>query len=125
MPQPMRVLSADTELKIDGYLCPAHVSTITGPRIYRFLAEDTCAQLAPHVELAGATVLEIYHDAALEAASDHPFKGNLDPQKFRDAIARYGAERGSRVRHAEAFEICEYGRRPPDGEIRELFPMLK
>lgn len=37
----------------------------------------------------------------------------------------YGAGRAAGVRHAEAFEICEYGRRPPDGEIRELFPMLK
>jgi len=51
-----------------------------------------------HFELAGATVLEIYHDAALEAASDHPFKGNLDPQKFRDAIARYGADKIALVR---------------------------
>lgn len=40
MPRPMGVLSADPELKIDGYLCPAHVSTITGPEIYRFLAEE-------------------------------------------------------------------------------------
>lgn len=40
MPQPMRVLSADPELKIDGYICPAHVSAITGPDAYRFLAEE-------------------------------------------------------------------------------------
>ncbi|ABB30366.1 hydrogenase expression/formation protein HypD [Geobacter metallireducens RCH3] len=40
MPKPMGVLSADPELKIDGYICPAHVSTITGPEIYRFLAEE-------------------------------------------------------------------------------------
>jgi hydrogenase expression/formation protein HypD len=40
MPRPMGVLSADPELKIDGYICPAHVSTITGPEIYRFLAEE-------------------------------------------------------------------------------------
>lgn len=51
-----------------------------------------------HFELAGATVLEIYHEAALEAASDHPFKGNLDPQKFLDAIARYGADKIALVR---------------------------
>ncbi|GLI38174.1 hydrogenase formation protein HypD [Geobacter hydrogenophilus] len=40
MPKPMGVLSADPDLKIDGYICPAHVSTITGPDIYRFLAEE-------------------------------------------------------------------------------------
>lgn len=37
----------------------------------------------------------------------------------------YGPQRGAAVRHAEAFEICEYGRRPADAEIRDLFPMLK
>ncbi len=51
-----------------------------------------------HFELAGAAVLELYHEAALEAASDHPFKGNLDPQKFLDAIERYGADKIALVR---------------------------
>jgi LmbE family N-acetylglucosaminyl deacetylase len=37
----------------------------------------------------------------------------------------YGAEKARSVQHAEAFEVCEYGRRPNDDEIRRLFPMLK
>ena len=36
----------------------------------------------------------------------------------------YGADKAARVKAAEAFELCEYGRRPSDGEIRRLFPML-
>lgn len=36
----------------------------------------------------------------------------------------YGAEKAGKIKHAEAFEICEYGRRPSDEEIRKLFPML-
>jgi hypothetical protein len=36
----------------------------------------------------------------------------------------YGAEKGKAVRHAEAFEICEYGTRPDDAKIRTLFPFL-
>lgn len=36
----------------------------------------------------------------------------------------YGAEKASKVKIAEAFEICEYGRRPSEEEIRKLFPML-
>ena len=36
----------------------------------------------------------------------------------------YGAERGSKVQHAEAFEVCEYGKQPTEAEIRALFPML-
>ncbi|MBI5445862.1 MAG: hydrogenase formation protein HypD [Deltaproteobacteria bacterium] len=40
IPIPMEVLSADPELGIDGYLCPAHVSTIIGADAYRPLAEE-------------------------------------------------------------------------------------
>jgi LmbE family N-acetylglucosaminyl deacetylase len=41
----------------------------------------------------------------------------------RAALARrYGADHASRVRHCEAFQICEYGRRPSAGELDEIFP---
>ncbi|MDH5380377.1 MAG: PIG-L family deacetylase [Cyclobacteriaceae bacterium] len=36
----------------------------------------------------------------------------------------YGKDKAKAVKHAEAFEICEYGRQPTDEEIRQLFPML-
>jgi LmbE family N-acetylglucosaminyl deacetylase len=39
-------------------------------------------------------------------------------------VKRYGAERGNVVRHAEAFEICEYGTRPDEATILKLFPFL-
>jgi hydrogenase expression/formation protein HypD len=39
MPVPMEILSADPELNIGGYLCPAHVSTVIGGRAYLPLAE--------------------------------------------------------------------------------------
>jgi hypothetical protein len=28
------------------------------------------------------------------------------------------------VRNAEAFELCEYGRRPDETELRRLFPFF-
>ncbi|QGY47369.1 PIG-L family deacetylase [Maribellus comscasis] len=37
----------------------------------------------------------------------------------------YGEDKSSSIKQAEAFEICEYGRRPSDNEIRELFPFFK
>lgn len=44
----------------------------------------------------------------------------------RQALIKwYGEERGKQAKYAEAFEICEYGSRPSDNEIRKLFPMLK
>lgn len=36
----------------------------------------------------------------------------------------YGTDIAATTSHAEAFEICEYGRQPDDAAIRELFPML-
>ena len=45
--------------------------------------------------------------------------------KYRDALVRwYGEEKGKAVKYAEAFEICEYGRRPTEADIRQLFPFL-
>ena len=41
--------------------------------------------------------------------------------RFRDRlIERYGKERGSKVRYAEAFELCEYGGKPDKNIIKEL-----
>src|SRR5258708_36391248 len=36
----------------------------------------------------------------------------------------YGPERAARVQGAESFELCEYGRRPKDDQLRKLFPMF-
>ncbi len=36
----------------------------------------------------------------------------------------YGREKASKIKYVEAFEICEYGRRPSKEDIRELFPFF-
>ncbi|NWF85536.1 MAG: PIG-L family deacetylase [Bryobacteraceae bacterium] len=42
---------------------------------------------------------------------------------YRDALVKfYGPDQGRKIRYAQAFEICEYGRRPSTGELRKLFP---
>lgn len=41
-----------------------------------------------------------------------------------DLVTLYGEERGRAVQYAEAFELCEYGRRPSGEELRELFPFF-
>lgn len=43
----------------------------------------------------------------------------------RNSLAKwYGDKKAEKVKHAEAFEFCEYGRRPSDEEVKFLFPML-
>ena len=43
-----------------------------------------------HMELNGAEIFEIFTEEALKITSTHPFKGNLDIQKLKDLIAKYG-----------------------------------
>jgi len=46
------------------------------------------------------------------------------PNRYRQKLIElYGEEAGQKVRYAEAFEVCEYGRRPSLDELRKLFPV--
>ena len=46
-----------------------------------------------------------------------------EANRFRESLVKwYGSEKGKKIEYAEAFEICEYGKRPSDAEIRLLFP---
>jgi tryptophanase len=51
-----------------------------------------------HIELVGGTVLEIYYDDALKTESTNPFKGNMDPQKLKNIIEKYGKDKVAFVR---------------------------
>jgi N-acetylglucosamine malate deacetylase 1 len=46
--------------------------------------------------------------------------------RFRSSLVEwYGADAAAKVKYAEAFEICEYGRRPDKAELKRLFPFFK
>ena len=47
--------------------------------------------------------------------------GRLGPEITAALQKRYGAE-AAKIRHAEAFELCEYGRRPQLEELQAMFP---
>jgi LmbE family N-acetylglucosaminyl deacetylase len=47
-------------------------------------------------------------------------------RRFRAKLAEfYGPDKAATVQHAEAFEICEYGRRPNQAELKKLFPFFE
>ncbi len=48
----------------------------------------------------------------------------ITPEVRKSLAKWYGADKGAKVTHAEAFEICEYGSQPDAKEIKRLFPML-
>ena len=41
-----------------------------------------------------------------------------------NCLKKWYGTTASNTKHAEGFEICEYGRQPSDEEIKKLFPML-
>ena len=43
--------------------------------------------------------------------------------KYRTRLIElYGKEKGSKIKYAEAFELCQYGRQPDMEELKRLFP---
>ncbi len=60
---------------------------------------------------------------AVRDGFDRRAAGTAD--RFRARLTDlYGADAGKAIRHAEAFEICEYGRQPGRDELRRLFPFF-
>jgi LmbE family N-acetylglucosaminyl deacetylase len=46
--------------------------------------------------------------------------------KYHQKLAElYGQDKAEKVKYAEAFELCEYGRRPSVEELKKLFPTPK
>jgi LmbE family N-acetylglucosaminyl deacetylase len=59
--------------------------------------------------------------AWLKRTRNHP----PNPAVRESLVKWYGPEKGNAAKFYEAFEICEYGARPDEARIRELFPMLR
>jgi LmbE family N-acetylglucosaminyl deacetylase len=54
----------------------------------------------------------------------HADRNRALARRFHAKLAEsVGPERADRVGFAEAFEVCEYGRRPDKDELRKLFPV--
>jgi len=62
--------------------------------------------------------------AARKAMTAKQRFGRINDASRAALVKYYGAEAAAKVEHAEAFEICEYGRRPDAAEIMRLFPFL-
>jgi len=62
--------------------------------------------------------------AEVRAGFERRFASIAD--KYREKLVElYGAERGARIRYAEAFQVTEYGRQPSAEELREMFPFVR
>ena len=117
IPIPMQVLSADPELRIDGYICPAHVSAIIGANAYRFLASEQhvpCvvtgfepADVMQGVEMLVRQVVEGRSEVEIEYSRAVKWEGNRKAQEvLAEVFIPYDAEwRGIGVIPGSGLEI--------------------
>ena len=52
------------------------------------------------------------------------YQPGITPEVREALIKWYGKDAGSKIRYAEAFEICEFGSYPDEEDILRLFPMI-
>ena len=50
--------------------------------------------------------------------------GQPIPEDMRAALRKWYGARADAVQDAEAFEVCEYGRKPSEADLRRLFPFF-
>lgn len=101
MPQPMRVLTADPELEIDGYICPAHVSAVIGAEAYRPLAEKF---RIPCV-VTGFEPLDMLRGIQLLARQ--VVEGRAEVENEYQRIVKPDGNRKAQQLLAEVFEACD------------------
>ncbi len=47
------------------------------------------------------------------------------PERYRGKLLElYGREKADKIKYVEAFEVCEYGRRPSKEDIKKFFPFF-
>jgi hypothetical protein len=51
--------------------------------------------------------------------------GSISADVRAALVKRLGEQKGAAVKYAEAFELCEYGRRPDQVDLARMFPFLQ
>ncbi len=98
MPPAMQALVQDHKIQIDGFLCPGHVSAITGSRIYEFLSRDyhmpcVVAGFEPLDILQGiCLLLSQIRSGEAQVENEYgravTYEGNLKAQRLMERVSR-------------------------------------
>lgn len=68
---------------------------------------------------------QVPNDPAARRAWLGERRGRGSAEPWRDLLIElYGSDKGSRIEHAEPFQVSEYGRRPGLEELKRLFPFF-
>ncbi len=101
MPGPMRALASGGEVAIDGFICPGHVSVITGASAFAFLAEEY--QL-PCV-VTGFEDIDLLEGIAMLLCQIVEGRSEVEIE-YRRAVTREGNPIAQDIM-AQVFEACD------------------
>jgi hypothetical protein len=113
-PNPFR---ADVAVSIDEVIDPTlDALMVMESQIHEGGANGNAGLFPPNDEAARAK-----RSQQVRTGTANRYARNAD--RFRDTLIKfYGEERGKKVRYAQGFEVCEYGRQPSAAEMKQLFP---
>jgi hydrogenase expression/formation protein HypD len=101
MPAPMRALASGVEVAIDGFVCPGHVSVITGASAFSFLCEE---YRIPCV-ITGFEDLDLLEGIAMLLAQVAEGRSEVEIEYGR-AVSMEGNQIAQQI-VAELFEACD------------------
>jgi hydrogenase expression/formation protein HypD len=103
MPRAMEALLRDQEVKVDGFICPGHVSVITGAAMYRFI----CEKYRIPCVVAGFEPWDMLK--AVEMLLEQLAGGRATVEvEYRRAVTERGNAAAQKLL-AEVFEECDAG----------------
>ena len=99
------------------------ITKVIDKKIYSLDAHQS--QFYEWLPWIGGNPVEVPEGQAERIAWLKKLRGSgISPEVKASLQEWYGTEKGEQVKFAESFEVCEYGSRPTDGDIKRLFPML-
>ncbi len=101
IPYPMEVLASDPELKIDGYICPAHVSAIIGAAAFRGLAE----QRGVPCVVTGFEPADVMQGVEMLARQVVAGESRVENQYSR--VVTWEGNRKAQEVLAQVFDVCD------------------
>jgi hydrogenase expression/formation protein HypD len=101
MPKPMAAIAGGKKVLLDGFICPAHVSTIIGSHPYEFLA----AKYGKYCVIAGFEPLDILEAVDMLLAQMQNRQPSVEIQYSRVATAE-GNPAALKLM-AEVFQVCD------------------
>jgi len=101
MPAPMRVLAAGEEVKVDGFICPGHVSVVTGASAFSFLAEEFGIPCV----VAGFEDIDLLRGIDMLLAQIAEGRSRMEIEYSR--AVRWEGSRAAQSVIAEVFEPCD------------------